>query len=125
MIWAIIQSTSTQMVIDALEKVGIQAMTRMETTCYDKEPGIPARAIEYTEISREMLMIVLADHDVAKAVTTIRTAVKKSFKEDQGTKTPVNGKIFVTYVEDFYSIRIAQKISGTILHEKNYCHHTK
>lgn len=125
MIWAIIQSKSAQMVIDALENVGVQAMTRMEITGYEKEAGISAKVTEYTEKPKEMLMIVLSDNDVAKAVITIRNAVKKSLKNLPASKTSSNGRIFVTYVEDFYSINMARKISGTIMHEKDYCCYTK
>jgi nitrogen regulatory protein PII len=109
MIWAIIQSESCPMVIDALEKAGIRAMTRMDVTGYNKDPGIPAVSIGYTEMPKEMLMIGVADNDVARAVIAIRTAAKTWLKEVSDVKNPINGKIFVTYVEDFYTIRIAQK----------------
>lgn len=112
MIWAIIQSESCPMVIDALEKAGIHAMTRMDVTGHHKGPGTPRVSVEYTEMPKEMLMIVLADHDVAKAVIAIRTAARTWLKDASDEKNCTNGKIFVTYVEDYYTIRIAQKMPG-------------
>lgn len=109
MIWAIIPSESCPMVIDALEKANIRAMTRINVTGYNQEPGIPAVSIGYTEMPKEMLMIVVADNDVARAVIAIRTAAKTWLKDAPDAKNLLSGKIFVTYVEDYYTIRIAQK----------------
>jgi nitrogen regulatory protein PII len=108
-IWAIIQSRSLQKVIDALENVSVQALTCMEVTGYNKKTPIPREPHGYAELPKEMLMIVLADQEVAKAVIAIRTAVKSILKDYPDAKNPENGKIFVTYVEDYYTIRIVRK----------------
>ncbi len=69
MIWAIIRPEYSQKVIDALEKIGISAMTRLHVTGHGAEIGITAN---YSEIPKEMLMLVLPDIDVARAVKIIR-----------------------------------------------------
>ncbi|MCX6688769.1 MAG: P-II family nitrogen regulator [Methanoregula sp.] len=108
MIWAIIQYESTQMVIDALEKAGIHAMTRMDVTGYDVASGIPEGSIGYTDMPKSMLMIVLADNEVARAVKVIRNMVKASMKNHLVAVNHEKSRIFVTYVEDSYTIRTAE-----------------
>jgi nitrogen regulatory protein PII 1 len=125
MIWAILRSESIPPVIDALRRAGIYRMTRMIGTGYGREPDIPDDSIRYTEKPREILMVVLADRFVAKAVIAIRTAAKAQTKIE-GIDSPDDGitkygKIFVTYVEDCYAIRSVRK--NTSEHEEDYCHY--
>jgi nitrogen regulatory protein PII len=123
MIWVIIPSRSVQKVIDALEKTGITAITRIGVNDHDSEPEVLPGPPDTCGRSREMLMIVLSEHDVAKAVIAIRTAAKADLKETPDGGDLPHGKIFVTYVEDFYTIRIAQKEGGAQLYEKDHCNH--
>jgi nitrogen regulatory protein PII 1 len=111
MIWVIIHAESTQMVIEALEKAGIHAMTRMDVTGYEKEPGIAKGSIGYTKKSKEMLMIVLSDFNVARAVTVIRNVTKNSMKNHPVADPSDKSRIFVTYVEDSYTIRTAETLA--------------
>lgn len=112
MIRAIIRPESVQPVINALEKIGIDAMTRMSVTGRGKEMGITLGAIRYTEIPKEMLMMVVPDYVVAKTITVIRTAAKTSNAMGH-TGNIGDGKIFVTDVEEQYSIRESEKTTGT------------
>ena len=113
MIWAVIRPESAQNVIGALEQVGISAMTRMHVTGHGKEMGITAGFVRYSEIPKEMLLIVVPDNDVARAVTVIRNAARTS--HGGGPEGTIgDGKIFVTYVEDSYTIRTAEKMPGTV-----------
>ena len=111
MIWAVIRPDSAQQVIDALENAGISAMTRLHVTGHGREMGIAAGLTRYTELPKEMLMIVLADNEVARAVTAIRNAARTGVKDSPGATG--DGKIFVTYVEDSYTIRTTEKATGT------------
>lgn len=52
--------------IEALEKNGIYAMTRMNVTGRGREMGITRESVRYTEIPKEMLMIVLPDDAVTR-----------------------------------------------------------
>ena len=104
MIWAIIRPEYSQKVIDALEKIGISAMTRLHVTGHGAEIGITAN---YSEIPKEMLMLVLPDIDVARAVKIISTVAKTWQKENPRHGVVGDGKIFVTYVDDAYTIRTA------------------
>jgi nitrogen regulatory protein PII 1 len=113
MIWAVIRPESAQNVIGALEQVGICAMTRMHVTGHGKEMGITAGSVRYNEIPKEMLLIVVPDNDVARAVTVIRNTARTG-QDNPDAGTIGDGKIFVTYVEDSYTIRTAEKVPGTI-----------
>ncbi len=108
MIWAIIRPEYSQKVIDALEKTGISAMTRLHVTGHGAEIGITAGSVNYSEIPKEMLMLVLPDIDVARAVKIISTMARTWQKENPGHGAVGDGKIFITYVEDAYTIRTAE-----------------
>jgi nitrogen regulatory protein PII 1 len=107
MIWAIIRPESAQRVIKALDTAGIGGMTRLHVTGHGKEMGITLGAVRYTELPKEMLMIVVPDNKVAKTVTIIRTEAKTGSKNPSGEGNIGDGKIFVTYVEDSFVIRTA------------------
>lgn len=107
MIWAIIRPESAERVIKALDTIGIGGMTRLHVTGHGKEMGITFEAVHYTEIPKEMLMIVVPDNEVAKVVMIIRTEAKTASKNVPGEGTIGDGKIFVTYVEDTFAIRTA------------------
>jgi len=112
MIWAVIRPESSQRVIDAMEKAGMSAMTRLPVTGYGKELGITDQPVHYSEIQKEILMIVLPDNEVAKAVMIIRNEARtvSSTSTDEGTID--EGKIFVTYVDESFTIRATLKTIG-------------
>lgn len=114
MIRAIIRPESVQLVINALQKIGIDAMTRMTVTGRGKEMGITLGAIRYTEIPKEMLMIVVPDNVVAKTVITIKNEARTSGTMSLDGGNIGDGKIFVTDVEEAYTIRTSEKTTGTV-----------
>jgi nitrogen regulatory protein PII 1 len=109
LIRAIIRPESTQRVIEALEKNSIYAMTRMNVTGRGKEMGITQGSVRYTEIPKEMLMIVLPDDAVTKAIRVIETAARTGIKDYPAAGNPGDGKIFVTDVEESHTIRTGEK----------------
>ena len=113
MIWAVIRPESAERVIKALDIMGIGGMTRLHVTGHGKELGITLGTVHYSEIPKEMLMIVVPDGDVAKTVTTIRAEAKNASKNQPDEGTIGDGKIFVTYVEDAFAIRKAGRAGGT------------
>jgi nitrogen regulatory protein PII 1 len=114
MIRAIIRPESVQPVIKALEKIGIDAMTRMNVTGRGKEMGITMGDIRYTEIPKEMLMIVVPDYMVAKVVITIKNVARTSgTMSHSDTGNIGDGKIFVSEVDEAYTIRTSEKTIGT------------
>ncbi len=83
-------------------------MTRLHVTGHGAEIGITAGSVNYSEIPKEMLMLVLPDIDVARAVKIISTMARTWQKENPGHGAVGDGKIFITYVEDAYTIRTAE-----------------
>jgi nitrogen regulatory protein PII len=116
MIWALLRSESVQPVIDSLKKTGIYGLTRMNPTKEIMNPANQEETVPDTAMLTETIMIVLPDNDVAKAIIAIRTAVKASIKTDRPGKNDdectVNGRIFVTYVEDYYTMRDVRSQAG-------------
>jgi nitrogen regulatory protein PII 1 len=113
MIWAMIRPESALRVIKALDTAGIGGITRLHVTGHGKEMGITLGGVHYTEIPKEMLMIVVPDNDVAKTVMIIRAEAKTAPQNIPGEGTIGDGKIFITYVEDTFAIRTAGKAGGT------------
>lgn len=113
MIWAMIRPESALRVIKALDTAGIGGITRLHVTGHGKEMGITLGGVHYTEIPKEMLMIVVPDNDVAKIVMIIRAEAKTAPQNIPGEGTIGDGKIFITYVEDTFAIRTAGKAGGT------------
>ena len=108
LIRAIIRPESTQRVIEALEENGIYAMTRINVTGRGKEMGITQGAVRYSEMPKEMLMIVLPDNAVSKAVIVIEIAARTGTTKFT-TGNVGDGKIFVTDVDESYGIRTGEK----------------
>jgi nitrogen regulatory protein PII 1 len=113
MIWAVIRPESAHRVITALDSAGIGGMTRLHVTGHGREMGITLGSVHYTEIPKEMLMLVVPDNEVAKVVTVIRAEAKTGADNTHQEGTIGDGKIFVTYVEDSFAIRTAGKTGGT------------
>ena len=113
MIWAIIGSGSVQSAIDALRHVGTEGITRMNVVSVPDEAATPEnRQPAGDGQDQEMLMVVLADHKVGKAVSAIRTASKMCGNGRTFAQGRTTGRILITYVEEFFTIYPSRKISG-------------
>lgn len=97
MIRAIIRPETTDKVADALEAGGFVALTRMDVFGRGKQKGIKVGNVVYDNLPKTMLMIVVDDELLATAVKTI--------EESARTGNIGDGKIFVTSVDEAYTIR--------------------
>jgi nitrogen regulatory protein PII 1 len=113
LIRAIIRPESTQQVIEMLEKNSISAMTRINVTGRGQEMGITHGSVRYTEIPKEMLMIVVPDEIVTKTVRIIETAARTGPKGYPAPGHVGDGKIFVSDVEESYTIRTGETLRET------------
>ena len=121
MIWAVIRPESAERVIQALDRADIGGMTRIHVTGHGRDMGIVFGQYHYSEIPKEMLMIVVPDGDVAKTVTIIRAEAKNPQKGGNSEGTMGDGKIFVTFVEDAFAIRSVGRPGGNSQdHETDY-----
>lgn len=113
LIRAIIRPETTLRVIEALERNGIYAMTRLNVAGRGKEMGITQGTVRYSEIPKEMLMIVLPDDAVSKAVKVIETTARTGTRKFPAAGNIGDGKIFVTDVDESHTIRTGEKMQET------------
>ena len=97
LIKAIIRPEKETEVIQALEQVGVSALTKWDVLGRGRQKGIQVGAAVYGELSKLCLMLVVQDGEAANAIEAIRAAAK--------TGHPGDGRIFVSDVKEAYTIR--------------------
>lgn len=102
MIRAIIRPNMVNPVADALTDNGLPAMTKMHVFGRGKQKGIQVGDIVYDELPKTAIMLVIEDGDLERAVSTIMDACR--------TGNIGDGKIFITPVEEVYTIRTAEPV---------------
>ncbi|SDP12968.1 P-II family nitrogen regulator [Desulforhopalus singaporensis] len=99
MIRAIVRPEKADNVLAALMDAGFPAVTKYSVTGRGKQRGIKIGEITYDEIPKTMLMSVVREPDRDFAIKTIIEAARTGAKGAFG-----DGKIFVTEVEEVYTI---------------------
>jgi Nitrogen regulatory protein PII len=97
LIRAIIRPDKTETVVDVLETAGYVALTKMDIVGRGKQKGIQIGDIHYDELPKTLLMIAAEDTAVEEIISLISTSAKTGNFGD--------GKIFVTPLEQSYTIR--------------------
>ncbi len=97
MIRAIVRPEKVDKVADALEAAGFVALTKLDVFGRGKQKGIRVGEMVYDSLSKTMLMIVVDDEKLEEAVAVIEDSARTGKIGD--------GKIFVTPVEEAYTIR--------------------
>ncbi len=97
MVRAIIRPEMVDKVADSLETGGFTALTRMDVFGRGKQKGIKVGNVVYDNLPKTMLMVVVDDEKLESAVKIIEDSAR--------TGNIGDGKIFVTSVEDAYTIR--------------------
>jgi nitrogen regulatory protein PII 1 len=110
MIRAIVRPDKVDFVMESLMEEGFPAVTRMNVSGRGKQRGIKIGDITYDEIPKELLMIVVPDQDKELVIKTVIQAARTGDKGAFG-----DGKIFVTPVEEVYTVSsgIKESSSGT------------
>lgn len=101
MIRAVIRPEAVDKVADSLEAGGFTALTRMDVFGRGKQKGIKVGDMVYDNLPKTMLMIVVDDSRLDEAVGIIEAAAR--------TGNIGDGKIFVSSVEEAYTIRTGQR----------------
>lgn len=102
MIRAIIRPNKEEKVVEHLEKEGFYSLTKMNVFGRGKQKGIRVGTVCYDELPKVMLMLVVEDDEVSKAINTIQNSAR--------TGNIGDGKIFVTDVSQVYTVRTS--VSG-------------
>ena len=97
MIRAIIRPETVDRVADNLEAGGFSALTRIDVFGRGKQKGIKVGNVVYDNLPKTMLMVVVDDSRLESAVEII--------EESARTGNIGDGKIFVSPVEEAYTIR--------------------
>lgn len=97
MIRAIIRPNKEEKVVEHLENEGFYSLTKMNVFGRGKQKGIRVGTVCYDELPKVMLMLVVEDGDVPKAVIVIQNSAR--------TGNIGDGKIFVTDVSEVYTVR--------------------
>jgi nitrogen regulatory protein PII 1 len=100
MIRAIIRPNREEKVVDNLEKEGFYSMTKMNVFGRGKQKGIRVGTVCYDELPKVMLMLVVNDDELTKAVNVIQNSAR--------TGNIGDGKIFVTDVSETYTVRTGE-----------------
>ena len=100
MIRAIVRPEKSETVAEQLAEAGIVSMTKMHVFGRGKTKGLQVGDIRYDEFPKVMLLTVVPDEDVEKAVDIIIEAGK--------TGNIGDGKVFVSAVEAAYTVRTGE-----------------
>jgi len=101
MVRAIIRPEKAEEVVDALDKAGYVALTKMDVIGRGKQKGIQLETIYYDEIPKLMLILVAENESIEQIVDIIN--------ENAFTGNIGDGKLFISPVEEAYTVRTRTK----------------
>ncbi len=112
MVRSIIRPEKADAVMAALMDAGFPAVTKYAVAGRGKQRGIKIGDITYDELPKVMLMSVVDEEDKNFIIDTIMDAARSPGKGAFG-----DGKIFITEVEEAYTISSGSKETGKVLEE--------
>ena len=100
MIRAFIRPEKEQEVVLALEGAGFPSLTKMPVFGRGKQKGLTVGPVHYDELPKTLIMMVVDDKDESKVLKVIQDKARTGFIGD--------GKIFVSPVENAYTVRTGE-----------------
>ncbi|MBI3252446.1 MAG: P-II family nitrogen regulator [Candidatus Omnitrophica bacterium] len=97
MIKAVIRPERESEVLSGLEKEGFYSLTKWDVLGRGRQKGVQVGKTTYDELAKLLLMVVVEDVDLKRAIETIETHARTGNFGD--------GKIFVSDVKEAYTIR--------------------
>jgi nitrogen regulatory protein PII 1 len=107
MIRAIIRPERSEEIMTALMYAGFPAVTKMDVYGRGKQKGMKVGEVTYDELPKEELLICVDNEEKEFVIETIMKAARSGGKGAHG-----DGKIFVSPVEEVYTVRTGQKITA-------------
>lgn len=101
MIRAILRPETAEGVAEGLADAGFVSMTQIHVFGRGKQKGITVGTIHYDELPKTMIMMVVEDKNV--------DAVLRFIKEKAYTGNFGDGKVFITPVDEAYTVRTGAK----------------
>lgn len=96
MIRAIVRPDKTEVVAEALAQAGMPSLTKMHVFGRGRTKGIRIGDVVYDEFPKTLLLLVIEDEKLEEAISVILESAK--------TGTMGDGKMFVTEVEEAYTV---------------------
>ncbi|AFM42903.1 nitrogen regulatory protein PII [Desulfosporosinus acidiphilus SJ4] len=96
MIRAIVRPDKTEEVAESLAQAGMPSLTKMHVFGRGRTKGIRIGDVVYDEFPKTLLLLVIEDDKLDEAISVILETAK--------TGTMGDGKIFVTEVEEAYTV---------------------
>ena len=112
MIRSIVRPDKADAVLAALMDAGFPAVTKIPVVGRGKQRGIKIGEVVYDEIPKELLITVVADKDKDLVIKTVTQAARTGQKGSFG-----DGKIFVSPVDEVYTVSSGLKETGAALSE--------
>ncbi|MBP1909756.1 P-II family nitrogen regulator [Methanolobus bombayensis] len=100
MIRAIVRPSKVTDIVEALEKESFVSLTKSDVFGRGKQRGIHTAEVQFDELPKTMLMLVVEDGDKDKVLDIIKTSAHTGKYGD--------GKIFINPVESAYTIRTGE-----------------
>ncbi|MHB1342122.1 MAG: P-II family nitrogen regulator [Coriobacteriia bacterium] len=100
MIRAFVRPEKEQEIVLALEGAGYGSLTKMPVFGRGKQKGLQVGPIYYDELPKTLLMLVVEDAAAGDVIGVIEDKARTGFIGD--------GKIFVSPVEEAYTIRTGE-----------------
>ncbi len=100
MIRAFIRPEKEQEVVLALEGAGFPSLTKMPVFGRGKQKGLTVGPVHYDELPKTLIMTVIDDKDLEKVLKVIQEKARTGFIGD--------GKVFVSPVEQAYTVRTGE-----------------
>lgn len=101
MVRAIIRPEMAEKIVNKLDAAGYVALTKLDVIGRGKQKGIQLENIYYDELPKTMLMLVAEDEKISEIVDII---TEFAFTGNFG-----DGKIFVSPIEEAYTVRTRSK----------------
>ena len=98
---AIIRPEKVDDVVEALEKAGYPAFTKLNIVGRGKQGGLQVGEIYYDELPKTLLILAVGDDEYGEVIEIIKTAAY--------TGNVGDGKIFVQPLVESYTIRTGEK----------------
>ncbi len=97
MIRAIVRPEKEEEVVKSLDNAGFPSLTKMDVLGRGKQKGIQVGSAVYDELAKSMIMVVVEDSMLDKALTAITDSARTGNYGD--------GKIFISPVENSITVR--------------------
>ncbi len=97
MIRCIVRPEREESVMNAMEREGFSAFTKMDVLGRGRQSGLRMGATVYNELAKTMFMLVVEDEDLDRGINVLTAAAT--------TGHPGDGKIFVSEVSLAVTIR--------------------